>query len=108
MRRINRILKRRTFGEIISSTPIIKSKRFVIHYRPNEENLTKIGISVSKRNGKAVVRNKIKRQIRAIIAKNFDLSKSLDLVIIVRNGYVTDDFHEIEKELVSDVTKIGE
>ncbi len=108
MKRINRVLKRSEFSEIITNTPVVKSKHYVIHFRENEYSYSRIGISVSKKNGHAVVRNKIRRQIRAMIASDFDLSKSLDLIIIVRVNYKPEEFFLEKSELLESLAKIGE
>lgn len=108
MKRINRILKRQEFSEIINNTPVIKSKHYVIHFRENAYGYARIGISVSKRNGHAVVRNKIRRQVRAMIASSYDLNKPLDLIIIVRTNYVAEEFYLEKDELLESLAKIGE
>lgn len=108
MKRENRILKHREFDEIIRSTPAIKSKNYVIHYRKNEENKARIGISVSKKNGNAVTRNRIKRQIRAMIGEIYPLTASYDIIIIVRVAYDVGEFHLEKEELASLLGKIGE
>lgn len=108
MKRINRVLKRPEFSEIISSTPVIKSKHYVIHFRENKFGYARIGISVSKKNGHAVVRNKIRRQIRAMIASSYDLNNPFDLIIIVRTNYTTDEFSLEKSELIESLAKIGE
>jgi ribonuclease P protein component len=108
MKRLNRILKHQEFDAIIRSSPFIKSQHFVIHFRKNEKKLARIGVLVSKKNGNAVIRNKIKRQIRAIVGAHLDLSKGLDIVIIARTTYDTAKFHDEETELASSLMKIGE
>jgi ribonuclease P protein component len=108
MKRINRILKHQEFDDIIRSSPFIKSQHFVIHFRESEKKLTRIGVMVSKKNGNAVVRNKIKRQIRAIVGATLDYSKQFDIVIIARVSYDPTKFHDEETELASSLMKIGE
>ncbi len=108
MKRINRILKRPEFSEIITSTPVVKSKHYVIHFRKNNYGYSRIGISVSKKNGHAVTRNKIRRQIRAMIASDYDLNKSFDLIIIVRVNYNPEEFFVEKSELLESLAKIGE
>lgn len=108
MKRINRVLKRPEFSEIIAKTPVVKSKHYVIHFRKNEYGYSRIGISVSKKNGHAVVRNKIRRQIRAMIAADYDLSKPFDLIIIVRVNYNPEEFLSEKSELLESLAKIGE
>jgi|LAHS01.1.fsa_nt_gb ribonuclease P protein component len=108
MKRENRVLKYREFSEIILSSPYTKSQHYVIHYRPNKQLKARIGISVSKKNGDAVQRNLIKRQIRAVIAHHFDLKLAFDIIIIVKASYDPAQFHDEETELVSLLAKIGE
>ena len=108
MKRENRVLKYREFSEIILSSPYTKSQHYVIHYRPNTQAKARIGISVSKKNGDAVERNLIKRQLRAIIAHHFDLKRAYDIIIMVKASYDPAQFHENETELVSLLAKIGE
>ena len=43
-----------------------------------------------------------------MIASDYDLSKSLDLIIIVRTNYVTEDFSLEKSELIESLAKIGE
>lgn len=93
---------------MIRSTPAIRSKNYVIHCRPNDKGKARIGISVSKKNGNAVVRNRIKRQIRAMIAETYDLTKNHDIIVIVRTAYDTEKFHSEKEELASLLGKIGE
>lgn len=107
MKRTNRILKYEEFQDIIQSAPVVKSKRFVIHYRANQQERMRIGISVTKRNGHAVKRNKIRRQIRAMLAKDADFAKPMDLIIIVRNSYDPAKFLEAEQELQDDLAQMG-
>ena len=107
MKRANRILKYEEFQEIIHSAPVVKSKHFVIHYRANQQERLRIGIHVTKRNGHAVKRNKIRRQVRAMLAKDADFAKPIDLIIIVRNSYDPTKFVELEAELQDDLAQMG-
>ena len=55
-----------------------------------------------------MTRNRIKRQIRAMIAAGYDLKQNFDIIIIVRSSYDPEQFHEEETELFSSLPKIGE
>lgn len=108
MKRINRVRKHQEFSSIIHESHSVKSKHFSIYYHVKEEPLTRIGISVSKKNGGATIRTLIKRQVRAMIGANYNLNLPYDIVIIVRTNYQTDEFASNTKELIENLGKIGE
>ena len=58
----------------------------------------KVGYSVSKKNGKAVVRNRIKRQLRAVMRSYLSKLGNYYLVVVpkVAEEY---DFHKFEKDV---------
>ncbi len=108
MKRINRVRKHQEFDAIIHGSHAVKSKHFSIYYSVKQEPLTRIGISVSKKNGNAVTRNRIKRQVRAMIGSNFELNKPYDVIIIVRASYKTSEFASNAEELMETLGKIGD
>ncbi len=108
MKRVNRVRKHQEFDFIIHESHAVKSKHFAIYYHAKEEALTRIGISVSRKNGNAVKRNLIKRQIRAILGSNLSFNLPYDIVIIVRTSYETGEFASNTKELTETLGKIGD
>jgi ribonuclease P protein component len=68
----------------------------------NDLKLNRLGIIISLKISKsAVVRNKIKRQIRVIFKKNIEESaKSYDFVIIVLDKIINKEYKEIEENLI--------
>ena len=60
--------------------------------------VTKV-ISVNKKIGKAVVRNRIKRQVRSIISQ-IEIKNNIDLFIIVRSKVLDIDFNEMNKQIL--------
>lgn len=108
MKRANRVRKHQEFDSIIHGSIALRSKHFSIYYHVKEESLTRIGISVSKKNGNAVTRTLIKRQIRAMLGANYPLNLPYDIVIIVRTSYKASEFASNTKELLDTLGKIGE
>ena len=107
MKRENRVLKHIDFDRIIKNGKAIKSNRFSIHYERNDLDKTHVGIAVSKRNGGAVTRVKIKRQIRYMFGKLWkDLSLPFDIIIIVRTSYKCDEFNDCYRELETSLNQI--
>jgi len=107
MKRQFRILKHQEFDRIIQAGKSVKSAHYSIFFQPSEGK-TRIGIAVSKKNGGAVARVKMKRQIRAMIAENCDLSRPIDLIIVVRPSYKTEDYVNEKEELYRCLTNIKE
>jgi len=106
MKRENRIRKNKDFKEIISKRKIVKSNELVIYYNKNNLSKTRIGISVSSKLGNAVIRNRIKRQIKAMINELIDLNKPMDYVIIAREGFKNNDFEKNMNSLKKLLTEI--
>ncbi|MBU1240342.1 ribonuclease P protein component, partial [Myxococcota bacterium] len=62
-----RLLKREQFLSVQSSPSRFVSKHLVFLYHDNSLGHVRVGFTVSKRHGKAVVRNKIKRRLRSAV-----------------------------------------
>jgi len=65
---------------------------------PNGLNLSRYGFSVTKKVGKAVRRNRVKRQLREIMRLQ-TLRVGWDIVIIARPAVVDADYHQVEQEV---------
>ena len=65
---------------------------------PNGTGLSRYGFSVSKRVGKAVVRNRVKRRLREIL-RLASLEPGWDIIIIVRPRAADTDYARLEKSV---------
>lgn len=99
MKKQYRIKKNEDFQTIIKKRQSIASKYFIVYYNQNSLGHLRVGLSVSKKLGKAVVRNKIKRQVRSMAQGLFDVNESMDYIIIVRNAYLYQTFDENKQDL---------
>jgi ribonuclease P protein component len=95
----NRIKKDRDFKRIIAKKRILRDDFFVIYYDWNETQITRVGVSVSKKHGGAVKRNRIRRQIKAMLSDILSFKESVDLIVITRNDYDENQFHENKSKL---------
>ena len=87
------------FEKIMKDGKCNKNKSFIIFSLKNDYPYDKYGISVSKKLGNAVFRNKYKRKIRSIIdnyKKNYINGK--DYIIILRRGALDRTYQELEKD----------
>lgn len=104
MKVINRIKESKDFAKAIRNGKTYHSECFRVHTYKTNNNLVRVGISVSNKLGNAVVRVRVKRQIRAMCREliNFD-SNSLDIVIITKANFLEKTFNdnkEVLKELL--------
>lgn len=84
----------------------ISNSLLIFKYQNNNLNKTRFAISVNKKIFRtAVIRNKIKRQIRHIM-RELNEYKSVDILIIIKNGYLSQDFLDIKKSFESLYNKI--
>ena len=100
MKIINRIKASDDFATTIKKGKAQRNQSFVIHYRTNEFQYTRVGISVSSKLGNAVVRNHIKRQVRSMCDELIDYEKQhTDIVIVVKQGFLNRTFDDNKTSL---------
>ena len=103
MKKINIVKENRIFNDIIKNGKQYKNKNLVLYTKNNSSNkYYRFGISVGKKVGNAVIRNKLKRQMRMII----DLNKKYyendkDYIIIVRKNCLNCSFEEINNSFLN-------
>lgn len=98
MKKLNIVKKNQDFDRIIKNTNPFKTREFLIFIeRKNVENY-QFGISISKKIGNAVTRNKLKRQIKNIIDKKH-YENNFNCIIIVRKEILNANFTDMEKSL---------
>lgn len=99
----DRLLKRSEFIELSKFGKKIKNKQFIVIYSPSRVNRTRLGITVSKKVGKAAERNRIKRQTREFFRLNrHNISGFWDINIIARKevaGLATSLVHSSLREV---------
>lgn len=107
MDKLHRVRKNEDFQTIIKDRKSVANSKFVVYYKKNDLSLLRVGFSVSKKLGKAVVRNKTKRQVRMMAREIFDQSQSMDYIIIVRNKFLESSYEENKKDLLFLYNKIN-
>ena len=79
--------------------PILNRRLLYVIFKQEKKEHARIGISVGKKLGNAVCRNKIKRQVRSMVDDIFDFNEEYDLIIIVRPAYHKKSYKENFDEL---------
>lgn len=101
MKKRFRVKKEKDFNAIFKEGKSFANRKFVIYRLENNEQHFRVGLSVSKKLGNAVMRNQIKRRIRHILIAHKDqLVENVDFVVIARKGVEILDYAEMEKNLL--------
>ena len=101
MKKRFRVKKEKDFNAIFKEGKSFANRKFVIYRLENNEQHFRVGLSVSKKLGNAVMRNRIKRRIRHILIEHKNqLVENVDFVVIARKGVEILDYAEMEKNLL--------
>lgn len=106
MKKINVVKENREFNRIIRENKPFKYKDYIIYIDKRNNGVYKFGLSVGKKVGNAVVRNRIKRQIRAIVSQNV-YENGFNCIIIVGKGILSRSFVEMRDNLNFALDKLG-
>ena len=100
MNKDQRIKKNKEFQQIFKKGKSFANRQFIVYVLKSDQPEFRLGLSVSKKVGNAVTRNRIKRYIRqTFLELKDDLLPNADYIIIARPQAATLDFHESKKSL---------
>lgn len=100
--RETRLAKRREFLRVYETGRKLFSRYCVLFYAPNELSWSRIGITATKKLGKANVRNRLKRWTREVYRRqrgplSID-ERGVDLVVNVKPNAAEADFHDFRQD----------
>ena len=95
------IKKDSDFRKIYQKGKSLADRNLVIYTMKNRSDNTRIGISISKKVGKAHERNRIRRCIKEAYRLNIDsrVATGYDLVFIARINAADKEYRDLEKSL---------
>lgn len=81
----------------------------LVHARGDDDDAMRYGLTVSKKVGKAVTRNRMKRRFRALVREVLPKAgiAGADHVLIGRQGGIERDYDALRTELVAALARIG-
>ncbi|NLC67658.1 MAG: ribonuclease P protein component [Clostridiaceae bacterium] len=102
MKRTVPLRNNRDFQKVYKNGKFYAGRYIVVYslYNRLSDNINRIGITASKKVGKSVRRNKIKR----LIKENYRLMEAMiktghDIVFVIRNSEKLPDFYDIRREM---------
>lgn len=106
MKKKFRLTENDDFVKLIKKKNFVSNKEFTIYFLPNDLGYVRVGISVGKKHGNAVLRNKVKRQIRMMVSQSFNYQEGIDFLVMIRPQYLENDYEINNASLIKLYQKI--
>ena len=107
MKKKNIVKEKKDFDRALKLKKQFTSKYAFLYTNDTNYNY-RFGICVSKKIGNAVVRNKIKRQVKDIIDKSKLQFKNKDYIIILKKSVIDTEYLELKEDLINLLKKSNE
>lgn len=91
--------RRREFERVKACGRRRQTRHFILSLADNDYGRPRLGIIVTKRLGKAVKRNRVKRLVREFFRRHKDFLPAQDIVIIAKPEAATLDYAAVQAEL---------
>jgi ribonuclease P protein component len=96
------------FERVYRNGSVYRGKLFSVHVLPNTIGKPRLGLSVSKKVGSAVKRNKVRRRLKEVFRSSMErLSGDLDFVISARPAAAEATFEELNEEFLRSLHRFG-
>lgn len=105
----NSLRRKKDFDQVFNFGQSFYCSLFIIKLLKNNLDTNRLGIIIGlKVSKKAVIRNKIKRQIREIFKSEFkkNIENNYDIVIIISKNIVDKDFNLIKENFIKLIDKL--
>lgn len=103
-----RLTRRQQFLDVYGRAPRVASRSFVLFGLPNDLPHCRLGLTVTRKVGGSVRRNRVKRVLREVFRRHRrELDLPLDLVVNARPSIVERSFAELERELLESFARLA-
>src|SRR5690554_677984 len=100
MKKKKRLRKNMEFKKVYKARKNFWNRNLILYIKRNGTKETRIGVSITRKVGNAVVRNKLKRRIKELNRRYIEsLKEGYDIVIIPKKNAVNLSFKDLESAL---------
>ncbi len=104
----SRVTAKKEYQSIYQTGNKVVYRCVVLYFKPNQSDRVRLGISVSKKIGNAVVRNQQKRLLREVFRLNRHRYRpGYDLVCVARKPILKLNFEQLTEQLEKALTRAG-
>ncbi len=104
----NRLRKRKQFNYLFKNGKGLGCEYFSLVYLPLKTKNFKVGYSVSKKVGKAVVRNKMKRRLKECVRSfSNEIKNEFYIIIVAKSKIIELEFVDMNEKLYKLFRKAG-
>ena len=96
-----RLRKRREYLAVQRTSNRVVTPHFIVFGRGNGGGPTRLGVTVSRKVGRAHVRNRVKRLVREAFRRNTaKLPGAMDMVLVARQGRPAEGYEQVVSEMI--------
>lgn len=104
--KVNRLKKRYQFNYVYKNGSHFSSSALVLYVSTSKTRSIKVGFAVTKKIGKAVQRNAVRRRLREIVQKQLpNLKQNYNIILVARDNVSEFSFESLSKQFLDLVKK---
>jgi ribonuclease P protein component len=105
MKREDRLTEPRQYNLVYNTGSSAADRLLVFRAAPNGLEISRFGISISRKVGKAVVRNRVKRRVREIL-RLAPLLAGWDFIVIARKTSAESDYRDLARSAATLLSRL--
>ena len=101
LKKTNRLTKRKEFGYIYKKGTTVYSNFISLYFVPTNKMIARIGFSISKKIGKAHIRNLVKRRLSEIVRDILpSINNNFNYIFVAREGIDKLAFEDLKGQVL--------
>lgn len=105
--RDRRVLRRSDYLETYARGRRHVGRLLVVFVRPGEGASARLGVTITKKTGSAVVRNRLRRRLKELFRRSDAFTSPVDVVVNVRPGAEKAGFSDLARDFEKLALRVG-